>query len=201
MIRESVAATGRLDVFFANAGVGGQLVGLPDVDAEAFMRTVRVNALSVFLAIKYAAPAMGVVATGSEGAVEGVGEGEGEGRERKKKRARGSIIATASVAGLRSNAGGSDYSASKAAVVNLVQTAAYQLAGSGVRVNAVLPGLTETGMTRAWFEVAEERVGFLFFSLSLAVCVFVLVPPIFLFVRMTRYGYADFWWAAVGHEA
>lgn len=69
----------------------------------------------------------------------------------------GSIIATASVAGLRSNAGGSDYSASKAAVINLVQTAAYQLTGTGIRVNAVLPGLIETGMTEPVFAAARRR--------------------------------------------
>lgn len=69
----------------------------------------------------------------------------------------GSIIATASVAGLRSNAGPTPYSASKAAVVSLAQTAAFQLAGTGVRVNALCPGLIETGMTAAVFDAARER--------------------------------------------
>lgn len=149
-----MAQTGRLDVFFANAGVVGNMADLRDVGAEGFMRTMRVNALSVFLAVKWGAPAMiGAAKQRREG-----GKQAGPG---------GSIIATASVAALRSNAGGSDYSASKAAVMNLVQTAAYQLAGSGVRVNAVLPGLIETGMTKGWFEVAEGRVGCLSFFLSL----------------------------------
>jgi len=49
----------------------------------------------------------------------------------------GSIIGTASVAGIRSNAGGSEYSASKAAVASLMQTCAYQLAGTGIRCNAL----------------------------------------------------------------
>ena len=69
----------------------------------------------------------------------------------------GSIIATASVAGLRSNAGGTPYSASKAAVVSMAQTLAYQLAGTGVRVNALCPGLIETGMTSVVFEAARAR--------------------------------------------
>ena len=101
------------------------------------MSTMRVNALSVFLAIKYAAPAMIASAAKRSGAV-GVTEAKAEaeaGVHKGKKQGRagpgGSIIATASVAALRSNAGGSDYSASKAAVMNLVQTSAYQLAGSG----------------------------------------------------------------------
>jgi NAD(P)-dependent dehydrogenase (short-subunit alcohol dehydrogenase family) len=69
----------------------------------------------------------------------------------------GSIVATASVAGIRSNAGGSDYSASKAAVVSLMQTCAYQLAGTGIRCNAICPGLTETGMTAPVYEMARAR--------------------------------------------
>lgn len=69
----------------------------------------------------------------------------------------GSIIATASVAGIRSNAGSTPYSASKAAVVSLAQTMAYQLAGTGVRVNAICPGLIETGMTASMYEAARAR--------------------------------------------
>ena len=69
----------------------------------------------------------------------------------------GSIIGTASVAGLRSNAGSTPYSASKAAVVSLAQTIAYQLTGTGVRVNAICPGLIETGMTAPVFEMARAR--------------------------------------------
>jgi len=64
---------------------------------------------------------------------------------------------TASVAGLRSNAGSTPYSASKAAVVSMAQTMAYQLVGSGIRVNALCPGLIETGMTSVLFEAARAR--------------------------------------------
>ena len=64
---------------------------------------------------------------------------------------------TASVAGLRSGAGGAAYSASKAGVINLVTTAANQLSGTGIRVNAICPGLIETGMTGAMYEAARER--------------------------------------------
>jgi len=74
-----------------------------------------------------------------------------------KPTASGSIIMTASVAGLRSNAGSTPYSASKAAVVNMAQTLAFQLAGTGVRVNALCPGLIETGMTAAVFAAARAR--------------------------------------------
>ena len=69
----------------------------------------------------------------------------------------GSIIATASVAGLRSNAGGTDYSASKAAVISVMQTTAYQLSGTGIRCNAICPGVVETGMTSVMYESARAR--------------------------------------------
>ena len=69
----------------------------------------------------------------------------------------GSIIGTASVAGIRSNAGSTPYSASKAAVVSLAQTTAYQLTGTGVRVNAICPGVIETGMTAPMYEMARAR--------------------------------------------
>jgi NAD(P)-dependent dehydrogenase (short-subunit alcohol dehydrogenase family) len=69
----------------------------------------------------------------------------------------GSIICTASVAALRANAGGSPYSASKAGVISLVQTAATALTGTGVRINAICPGLIETGMTKPIFDYAKAR--------------------------------------------
>lgn len=69
----------------------------------------------------------------------------------------GSIIATASVAGLRSNAGPTDYSASKAAVISIMQTACYQLSGTGIRCNAICPGVIETGMTSQMYEMARAR--------------------------------------------
>ena len=74
-----------------------------------------------------------------------------------KPTASGCLLATASVAGLRSNAGASHYSASKAAVINLVQTISFQLAGTGIRANALCPGLIETAMTATVFERARDR--------------------------------------------
>jgi len=105
---ETVSKYGKLDIFFANAGISGGLF-LDGITADSFMRTLKVNTVSVFVAIKHAAAAMKAQGTG------------------------GSIIATASVAGIRSGAGGSDYSASKAAVINLVQTSSWQLYGTNIR--------------------------------------------------------------------
>ncbi len=130
---------GGLDVMFANAGIGGDFLFLDDLEVEHWIPVLKVNLLGVFLAVKAAAMAM-------------------------KKRGKGSILCTASVAGLRASAGPSPYSASKAGVISLVQTSAMQLTGSGVRVNAICPGLIETGMTKPLFDVArdagkEDRIG------------------------------------------
>jgi NAD(P)-dependent dehydrogenase (short-subunit alcohol dehydrogenase family) len=125
-------ANGGLDVMFANAGVSGGLPGLMELTAEHWNEVLRINTVGVFLAVQAAAKVM-------------------------VPRGKGSIICTASVAGIRSGAGGMPYSASKAAVISIVQTGANQMAGSGVRINAVCPGLTETGMTQYVFDRARER--------------------------------------------
>ena len=127
-----VADHGRLDIFFANAGISGGFDGLFDQDAADWAEILRVNLIGPFLAIKYAAPAM-------------------------KTSGGGSIICTASVAGLRAGAGGPAYSASKAGVINLVKVAATQMVGANIRINAICPGLIETGMTEFIFDRAREK--------------------------------------------
>src|SRR5437763_17146138 len=131
-VARTVEAFGGLDVIYANAGISGGLVPLSEQTVELWQEVLRINLIGAFLAIKHAASHM------------------------VKQRA-GSIICTASVAGLRANAGGNPYSASKAGVISLVQTAANSLYGTGVRVNAICPGLIETGMTRTIFDRARER--------------------------------------------
>ncbi|RMD42685.1 hypothetical protein DV735_g2407, partial [Chaetothyriales sp. CBS 134920] len=135
---DAVARYGRLDIMFANAGIVGTPATFDQVTAEAWNRTFRVNTLGVFLCAKYAVAGMRVTSD-------------------DKKFPAGSIIATASTAGLRSNAGGTDYSASKAAVVSIAQTMSYQLAGTGIRINAICPGVVETGMTKPMYDMARER--------------------------------------------
>lgn len=131
LVAHTVRDHGRLDVFFANAGVSGGFASIFEQDASDWTEILRVNLIGPFLAIKYAAPVM--------------------------KERGGSIIATASVAGLRSGAGGPAYSASKAGVINLVKVAATQLAGANIRVNAICPGLIETGMTELIFDRARAK--------------------------------------------
>lgn len=156
VVDDALERYGRLDIMFANAGMLGTHKLFVDVEREDFMGTMRTNVLSVFIATKYAAKAMMKTSA-------------------SKPNPSGSIIATSSVAGLRSNAGSSmcvqillmeladglfwlgDYSASKAAVVSLMQTSSYQLSGTNVRCNAICPGLIETGMTQTMFDAARAR--------------------------------------------
>jgi NAD(P)-dependent dehydrogenase (short-subunit alcohol dehydrogenase family) len=131
-IARAIAEYGGLDGVWANAGVSGGLVPLLDQTAEQWQEILRINLIGPFLAIKHAVPHL--VAQRS-----------------------GAIVCTASVAALKAGASGHPYAASKAGVVSLVQTTAYALTGTGVRINAVCPGLIETGMTRPIFEAAAAR--------------------------------------------
>ena len=130
LVAHTVRDHGGLDIFFANAGISGGFASIFEQDADDWAEILRVNLIGPFLAIKYAAPHM--------------------------KERGGSIICTASVAGLRSGAGGPAYSASKAGVINLVKVAATQLCDSNIRVNAICPGLIETGMTQRIYDMARE---------------------------------------------
>ena len=139
LVEDVAEQHGGLDIFFANAGISGGFASIAEQTAQDWAEILRVNLIGPFLAVKYAAPAI-------------------------QRRGGGSIICTASVAGLRAGAGGAAYSASKAGVINLVQNAAMQLSGSGIRVNAICPGLIETGMTKPIYELArasgqEDRLG------------------------------------------
>ena len=139
LVERAVSEFGGLDVIYANAGVSGMAYTFEDTTVEILQETLRINLIGPFLMIKHGGAQM-------------------------KQQGKGSIVCTASVAGIRSGAGPLAYSASKAGVINLVQVAANQMRGTGVRVNAICPGLIETGMTKGIFEYArntgkEHRVG------------------------------------------
>ena len=132
LIGRAVSEYGGLDVVWANAGISGGWTTFDEQDAAFWAEILRVNLIGAFLAVKHASRHM-------------------------IPKGKGSIICTASVAGIRSGAGGSPYSASKAGVINLAQTSANEFYGTGVRVNAICPGLIETGMTQPIFDGAHAR--------------------------------------------
>ncbi|CAO3617170.1 unnamed protein product [Cunninghamella blakesleeana] len=137
IIDEAMDTFGRLDVFFANAGavVRGAFL---EITRDDFLKSMEINSWSVLTAIQQASVAM-------------------EKTSDTKPSGGGSIIATASVAGVRSGAGPISYSASKAAVINIVQTCAWRLKGKNIRVNAICPGIIETNMTMPALNIIDEQ--------------------------------------------
>lgn len=125
---------GGLHIAFANAGIGGYIEGPEAIDLAHFSETLRINLLGPVMLIKHAAPVL---------------------RTQKA----GSILVTASIAGLRGRSAGIDYSASKAAVISVVQNSALSLGRDGVRVNAICPAGSETPMTRRVFEALTSTFG------------------------------------------
>jgi NAD(P)-dependent dehydrogenase (short-subunit alcohol dehydrogenase family) len=131
-IDKALSKYGKLDAIWANAGISGGLVSISDQTVEHWQEILRINLIGPFLAIKHSMPHL-------------------------IKQKSGAIVCTASVAGLKAGASGHPYAASKAGVISLVQTTAYSLSGTGVRINAVCPGLIETGMTKPIFDNAKTR--------------------------------------------
>ena len=115
VVDDAVSQSGRLDCIYNNAGHGGIDGPIEDIAAEDYDKTMSVLLRGVFLGIKYAAPVM-------------------------KAQGSGSIISTASVAGLQAGFGPHIYSVAKAGVVHLTRTVAMELGESGVRVNCICPG-------------------------------------------------------------
>lgn len=132
LVNDALARFGQIDVLCNNAGIAGGHMDIAEQDRSQWDRILGVNLIGPMLFIKHVAPHM---------------------RERRK----GAIVNTASVAGIRSGAGGNAYSASKAGVINLTMTTACDLGEWGIRVNAVCPGLVESGMTKPVFDYARSN--------------------------------------------
>jgi NAD(P)-dependent dehydrogenase (short-subunit alcohol dehydrogenase family) len=122
----------QIDILCNVAGVAGDIADLDQQDKNTWHRVYEVNVMGAVFTTKHICLHM---------------------QERKS----GTIVNIASVAGIRFGAGGNAYSASKAALINFTQTAACDLGGYNIRVNAVCPGLIETGMTQPIFDYARER--------------------------------------------
>lgn len=124
LVDTAVQHFGKLDVLFNNAGIGGPHMPLADTDESVFDAMIAVNLKGVYLGLKFAIPAM--LANGG-----------------------GSIINTASASGLVGWKGLSLYGAAKAGVVQMTKCAALDYAAHGVRINAICPGMTYTGLSGA----------------------------------------------------
>lgn len=123
-VATALSRFGSIDVFCNNAGIEGAVAPITEYPEEAFDQVVAVNLRGVFLGLRYVLPVMV--------------------RQRS-----GSVVNTASMAGLVGLPMTSAYNATKAGVIALTETAAAEVAGAGVRVNAVCPGIIETRMTRS----------------------------------------------------
>ncbi len=123
MVQAALGAFGRLDILFNNAGVGGGEKKIPDISLEEWKKSIDVNATSVFLGMKIAIPHM----------LSG-----------------GSIINTASIAGIKGQKLVAAYTASKSSVIALTKVAATEFGKKNIRVNAIAPGIIETNMVENW---------------------------------------------------
>jgi len=126
-VRAAVDKFGTIDVFYNNAGVEGEVKPITEYALEAFRRVIDVNVVGVFLGLKHVLPVM-------------------------LKQNSGSIINTASIAGLTGSPQIAVYSASKHAVIGLTKSVAGECTGTGVRVNCVCPGLIDSRMLSAIFQ-------------------------------------------------
>ena len=125
---DTLAAFGRVDACFANAGVGaGQNKSFMDMSAQEWRRVMRVNLDGVFYTLRAASRHM-------------VQRGGG-----------GSLVATASLAAIMGSARAEHYGATKGAVVSMIRGLAVELARHGIRANAILPGWIATEMTTQLF--------------------------------------------------
>lgn len=134
LVDQTVAAHGRLDILVPNAGIG-RPVPLLNMDYEEWRAVTSVNLDGVFLTIRYGAPA--IIASGG-----------------------GAIVNVCSITAQAGTPLIAHYSAAKAGVMSLTQSAAVELRPQGVRVNAILPGFVETELVSAAKPGFEQMLGF-----------------------------------------
>jgi NAD(P)-dependent dehydrogenase (short-subunit alcohol dehydrogenase family) len=136
LIQATVDKSGRLDYAINNAGISMRPASTVELDEAEWDRVIGINLKSVFLCMKHEIPHM-------------------------QKTGGGAIINVSSLAGFRGKAGTLAYTASKHGVIGMTKTAALEYAKEGIRINAICPGLTESGMTAGLDqrpEIAEQLI-------------------------------------------
>jgi NAD(P)-dependent dehydrogenase (short-subunit alcohol dehydrogenase family) len=126
-VRATVYKFGTIDVFYNNAGIEGDIAPITRYSLATFRKVIDVNVVGVFLGMKHVLPVM-------------------------LKQNKGSIVNTASIAGVIGSPDIAVYSASKHAVIGLTKSAALECTATGVRVNCVCPGLIDSRMLSAIVE-------------------------------------------------
>jgi NAD(P)-dependent dehydrogenase (short-subunit alcohol dehydrogenase family) len=127
----TLAALGRVDACFANAGTYGRKMKFTDLDSAEWHRVTRVNLDGAFYTLRVAA------------------------RHMAERGGGGSLVGTASLAAIEGAARNAQYAATKGAMVAMIRALAVEMARHGIRANAVLPGWIETPMTAR--SVADEK--------------------------------------------
>ena len=143
VVDECMTRWGRLDCMFNNAGFGGALGSIETTTVEEFDITFDVLLKGVFLGIKHAARVM-------------------------RPRGAGSILSTASVAGLKTGESPHLYSVAKAAVIHLTRSVALELGEHGIRVNCICPGIVATPLAAGSAKASPESLKKLAHSLARA---------------------------------
>jgi NAD(P)-dependent dehydrogenase (short-subunit alcohol dehydrogenase family) len=135
MIAAAEREFGRLDVLVNNAGFGGGMKPLTEFSEEHFQHVLATNLTGVFLGMKHGIPAL--IRSGG-----------------------GAVVNTASTSGLGGHMGHGVYGAAKAGVIQMTKTAALDYGRQGVRVNAICPGTTWTGLVAASVNQATPPADF-----------------------------------------
>jgi NAD(P)-dependent dehydrogenase (short-subunit alcohol dehydrogenase family) len=133
MVGDALARWGRLDIMFNNAGFGGAIGPIESISTDDFDITFDVLVKGVFLGIKHATPIM-------------------------REQGSGSIINTASVAGLQAGWSPHLYSVAKAAVIHLTKSAALELGDYGIRCNCICPGIIATPLAAGFAKATDEQL-------------------------------------------